>query len=141
MDEKLFIILVLFILILNIHYSIEFEEDEENIIYYINFDLSEPDLKYENESEKIENIITNERSIRIPNIKLKKEGFYFNGWTTDFIYGYEPGDVFYLNDKNTTLYPILEDKNDTTYFRFEYRVEYNRKSKAFNRNNIICLSQ
>ena len=26
---------------------------------------------------------------------------------------------------NTTFFPIFEDKNDTTYFRFEYRVEYN----------------
>ena len=126
MDKKLFIILVTFLLlIINTHYSIEFEEDEENIIYYIKFDLSEPDLKYENESEKIENIITKEDSIRIPEIKLKKEGFYFNGWTTDFIYGYEPGDIFHPKDKNTTLYPILEDKNDTTYFKFEYKVEYN----------------
>ena len=123
MDKKSFIFLtiLLLLLIINNIYSIE----EGEIIYYINFDLSDPDFKYENDSQKIENIITKENSIRIPDIKLKKEGFYFNGWTSDFIYGYEPGDVFYPKKTNTTLFPIFEDKNDTTYFRFEYRVEYN----------------
>ena len=30
-----------------------------------------------------------------------------------------------MNQKNITLFPIFEDKNDTTYFRFEYIVENN----------------
>ena len=101
-------------------------DDEENQIYYIKFDLSDKDFKYKNDSEKIEDIILiNENFITIPKILLEKEGFYFNGWTSDFIYGYAPGDKFNLKEKNTTLFPIFEDKNDTTYFRFEYKVEYN----------------
>ena len=48
MDKKSFIFLtiLLLLLIINNIYSIE----EGEIIYYINFDLSDPDFKYENES-------------------------------------------------------------------------------------------
>ena len=123
MNKKSFILLsfLLFLTINNI-YSIE-EDEEENKIYYINFDLSDPNFKFEDNSEKIENIITDSDDIRIPDTRLIKEGFYFNGWTPDFIYGYKPGSYFFMKKKNTTLFPIFEDKNDTTYFRFEYIVE------------------
>ena len=115
--------MILTLMLIDKVYSIE--EDEENQIYYIHFDLSDKDFKYKNDDETIEDIIAiNEDAITIPKILLVKEGFYFNGWTPDFIYGYEPGDRLILKEKNTTLYPIFEDKNDTTYFRFEYRVEY-----------------
>ena len=113
--------LLLLMLISNI-YSIEEDEKET---YYINFDLSNVTFKYKNESEKIENIVTNEKTINLPKIQLVKEGFYFNGWTSDFIYGFLPGEVINLKEKNTTLFPVFEDQNDTTYFRFEYKVEYN----------------
>ena len=118
-----FLFLILSILVNNIH-SLE-EEDEEFKAYYFNFDLSDPDIQYKNNSEKIENIISDSISIKLPKIILVKEGFYFNGWTQDFIYGYEPGEIFKADKTNVTLYPIFEDKNDTTYFRLEYVVEYN----------------
>ena len=124
MDKSfIFLSMILFLIINNI-YSIE-ENDEENQIYYVNFDLSDPDFKYKNSSEKIENMVTNGKSIKIPDILLVKEGFYFNGWTEDWIYGFKPGEYFKMKKKNTTLFPIFEDKKDRTYFRFEYRVEYN----------------
>ena len=30
-----------------------------------------------------------------------------------------------MDKPNITLFPIFEDKNDTTYYRFEYKIEYN----------------
>ena len=127
MEKKSFFFISLLLLLLNINYIYSIENDEEKTTYYIHFDLSDPGFKYKNESEKIDNlIITDSASIRIPTTLLVKEGFYFNGWTTDFIYGYAPGEYFKMEQINTTFFPIFEDKNDTTYFRFEYRVEYNR---------------
>ena len=126
MEKKFLLLIFLLLIIISSIYSLE-EEEEENPIYYLNFDLSDPDFKYKNSSEKNENIVTKENSFRVPFTLLEKEGFYFNGWTTDFIYGYTPGDVFTLRKrkiKNITLFPIFEDRNDETYFRFEYRVEY-----------------
>ena len=126
MDIKYSLILATLLLLLLINNTYSFEEDEdeeENKKYYIYFDLSEPNFKYEENSEKIENIITEEQSIKIPQTKLIKEGFYFNGWTADFIYGYKPGEIFILKQTNTTFFPIFENKSDTTYFRFEYIVE------------------
>ena len=118
-----FLFIIISLLVSNIH-SVE-EEDEEFKTYYFYFDLSDPSIQYKNSSEKIENIVTDSISIKIPNILLVKEGFYFNGWTEDFIYGYQPGDIFKAEKTNITLYPIFENKSDTTYFRFEYIVEYN----------------
>ena len=141
--------MILTLMLIDKVYSIE--EDEENQIYYIHFDLSDKDFKYKNDDETIEDIIAiNENAITIPKILLVKEGFYFNGWTPDFIYGYEPGDRLLLKEKNTTLYPIFEDKNDTTYFRLEYVVEYNGEitdvSKELRptnerQNHLIQISQ
>ena len=125
MEKKSFIFLfiILSILVNNIH-SVE-EEDEEFKTYYISFDLSDPDIQYKNNSEKIENIVSDSFSIKVPNVLLVKEGFYFNGWTEDFIYGYQPGDIFKAEKTNITLYPIFEDKSDRIYYRLEYIVEYN----------------
>ena len=97
MDIKYFILFrtFLFLFIIDNIYSLE----EENKIYYIYFDLSQSDFKYENNSERIENIITDSQSIKIPEIKLVKEGFYFNGWTSDFIHGYKPGNFFIMEQK------------------------------------------
>ena len=122
-NEFLLLAFVLLLIIISSIYSIE--EDEEEIKYYIFFDLSDPYFKYENNSEKIENIVANSDKITLPETKLIKEGFYFNGWTSDFIYGHKPGSLLIMKQKNITLFPIFEDKNDTTYFRFEYVVEYN----------------
>ena len=122
MDKSFLFLSMIFFLIINNIYSIE--DDEINPTYYVYFDLSDPDIKYKNSSEKIENIVTKETSIKVPSILLIKEGFYFNGWTEDFIYGYQPGNRFIMEKKNTTLFPIFEKQNDETYFRFEYRVEH-----------------
>ena len=124
MDIKYFILFRTFLFLFIIDNIYSFEEEEENKIYYIYFDLSHSNFKYENNSERIENIITDSQSIKIPEIKLVKEGFYFNGWTSDFIHGYKPGNYFMMEQKNTTLFPIFEDKSDHTYFRFEYIVEH-----------------
>ena len=122
-NHLIFLSMVLSLMIIDKVHSIE--DDEETQVFYINFDLSNEEFKYKNESEKIENIVAiNTNIIALPKILLVKEGFYFNGWTSDFIYGYAPGDTFTPKEKNTTLYPIFEDKNDTTYFRLEYKVEF-----------------
>ena len=123
MDKNFFFLSFLLLIMLIIINSIE--DEEENPTYYINFNLTNEDFKYKNDSEKIENIVTKSKIFTFPKIELIKEGFYFNGWTSDFIYGYAPGDTLSLDKTNTTFFPIFEDKNDTTYFRFEYKVEYN----------------
>ena len=125
MGKKSFIVLFIILSIL-INNILPLEEEDEGFkTYYFNFDLSDPDIQYKNNSEKIENIVSDSVSIKIPNIILVKEGFYFNGWTQDFVYGYEPGNIFKADKTNVTLFPIFEDKSDTTYFRLEYVVEYN----------------
>lgn len=122
-NHFIFLSMIISLMIIDNVYSIE--DDEENQVFYINFDLSGEDFKYKNESEKIENIVAiNTNIVTLPKILLVKEGFYFNGWTPDFVYGYAPGDRFIPQEKNTTLFPIFEDKNDTTYFRLEYKIVF-----------------
>ena len=67
------------------------EEDEEILEYYIHFDLNETDIK----SREIKDIISKSNSIKIPDIQLNKEDYFFSGWTADGVYGYEPGDISY----------------------------------------------
>jgi hypothetical protein len=125
MGKKSFIVLFIILSIL-INNILPLEEEDEGFkTYYFNFDLSHPDIQYKNNSEKIENKVSDSISIKIPNIILVKEGFYFYGWTQDFVYGYEPGDIYKADKTNVTLYQIFEDKSNTTYFRLEYVVEYN----------------
>ena len=102
MDKSfIFLSMFLFILINNI-YSIE--DDEENPIYYVNFDLSDPDFKYKNSSEKIENIVTNQTSIRIPEFLLVKDGFYFIGQKILFM---DMNQEIYLSWKKKILHFFL----------------------------------
>ena len=98
MDIKYSLILatLLLLLLINNTYSLEEDQNIYNIFcFLLHLHLSEPNFKYEENSEKIEYIITEEQSIKIPQTKLIREGFYFNGWTTDFIYRYKPGEFFY----------------------------------------------
>ena len=118
-----FLSIILFLITIKNIYSLDEEEEEE--IHYFNFDLSDPDIKYEEGAEKIENIVTNKTNILLPLTKLIKEGYYINGWTPDFIYGYKPGGSFSTKEKNITFFPIFEKKNEQIYFIFQYIVEYN----------------
>ena len=57
MDIKYFILFRTFLLLFIIDNIYSFEEEEENKIYYVYFDLSHSNFKYENDSERIENIL------------------------------------------------------------------------------------
>ena len=135
MNENLkkFKYLILFFIILFQITLVNTEEDEdpENIVYYIHFDLSNPDLIFvpnENNETKINDIISNSNSIRIPDIYLDLEYGFFSGWTEDWVYGYLPNDVFICTHKNTTLYPVIGLLNETTTYTLKYVVEFEGES-------------
>ena len=136
MKEKLFrkikhfsslIIIILFLFNLNIVKSQEDEEEEYKKDYYVHFDLSDPDIiliEKDNPNPELKDIISKSHSIKIPNVELDKEGYFFSGWTEDGIYGYEPGDTFLCNKKNVTLKPVIGELSNGEFFRFEYLVEF-----------------
>ena len=72
MFQKSFIFLS-FLFSFKIYNIYSIEDDEELVIHYINFDLSDPLIKYKNEAEKIENIVTDSNSFRNPEIQLIKD--------------------------------------------------------------------
>jgi len=96
------------------------EEDEEILEYYIHFDLSEIDIK----NPEIKDIISESKSIRIPNIQLDKEDYFFSGWTDDGVYGYEPGDNYVCKSKYTVLKPVFGLISDKRIFTLEYIVKF-----------------
>ena len=96
------------------------EEDEEILEYYIHFDLNETDIK----DPEIKDIISKSNSIKIPEIQLVKEGYFFSGWTDDGVYGYEPGDNYVCKSKYTVLKPVFGLLSDKRTFTLEYIVNF-----------------
>ena len=89
--------------------------------------MSDPDvviIDKDNSNPEIKDIITDGRTIFIPKVELDKEGYFFSGWTEDGIYGFEKGDVFLCNSKNTTLKPVFGLLEDKRTFTLEYIVDY-----------------
>ena len=119
--------LIIFIFISQLNF-IKAEEEEDNTDYIIHFDLSDPNITLvadkNNPNPEINDIITNENSIFLPKVKLNKQGYFFSGWTEDWIYGFEPGDVFLCHSKNTTLIPVFGLLSDKVTYIFEYIVEF-----------------
>lgn len=103
------------------------EDDEENKIYYVHFDLSDPDIvlkEKNNPNPELKDIISTSHSIEIPRVELDKEGYFFSGWTEDGVYGFEPGDIFICHSKNVTLKPVMGELSNREFFKFEYLVEF-----------------
>ena len=96
------------------------EEDEEILEYYIHFELNDTDIK----DSEIKDIISSSSSIKIPNIKLEKEGYFFSGWTDEGVYGYEPGDNYVCKSKYTVLKPVFGLLSDKRTFTLEYIVKF-----------------
>jgi hypothetical protein len=109
----------------------EEDEDPENMVYYVHFDLSNPDLIFipnKNNETEIKDIISKSSSNRIPDVRLDLEYGFFSGWTEDWVYGYLPGEVFVSTHKNTTLYPVLGLLDDRTTYTLKYVVEFEGES-------------
>ena len=126
-----FILIFTFSLKINLVYTEEDEDDPENSVYYIHFDLSNPDLVYipnKNNETKINDIISKSASNLLPDIYLDLENGFFSGWTEDWVYGYLPGDAFVSTHKNTTLYPVLGLLNETATYTLKYVVEFEGQS-------------
>ena len=130
--KKLNYLILFFIILFQITLvNTEEDEDPENMVYYIHFDLSNPDLIFvpnKNNETKINDIISKSASNTLPDIYLDLEYGFFSGWTEDWIYGYLPNNVFVSTHKNTTLYPVLGLLNETTTYTLKYVVEFEGES-------------
>lgn len=103
------------------------QDEEENPDYFFHFDMSDPDIVIidkDNTGLEIKDVISKSTSLSIPRVELDKEGYFFSGWTDDWIYGYEPGDIFIASSTNTTLKPVFGLLSDKRTFTFEYIVEF-----------------
>ena len=126
--NKPFSFVIIITILFFIFNSIKTEEDDDpDIPYFIHFDMSDPDiviLDKDNSNPEIKDIIQKDNFIRIPEVELDKEGYFFSGWTEDGIYGYEANDVFYCKSKNTTLKPVFGLLADKRTFTLEYVVDF-----------------
>ena len=123
-NKNYFLVILLFFQIS----LIKTDDEDENPYYFVHFDLSDPDIVLvkdkNNPNPEIKDITEKLASHKIPTVNLDKEGYFFSGWTEDWIYGYEPGDIFHSESKNTTLFPVFGLLSDKTTYRLEYKVEF-----------------
>ena len=78
----------------------------------VSFDLSDPDITYEEDDEgnilKPETVTsTHTKGVKLPKATPLKKGYTFTGWTIDGIYGYEPGDIFRNSEDEVVLKPVF----------------------------------
>ena len=63
-------------------------------------------------------------SVRLPKAVLEKEGFVFQGWTADGIYGHEAGAIIRTSDSDIILEPVFSVYKDKTVYRGVYEVDF-----------------
>lgn len=89
----------------------------------IHFDISDPDISIVPDDDLIPEIndivCSPNESVKIPDVKLKKEGLVFSGWTADGVRGYVPNSVIQAGNNDVTLTPVFYDA-----FAEQYAVEY-----------------
>ena len=115
------ILLILYLSFFN-HSFIFGQEEEENTISIIHYDISDPNITVVgSETNEIEDQV-HTGLFEITKIKLSKEGYSFYGWTIDGIYGYEPGDKCNIGRINATFIPLFSSKNDKITYPVKYQV-------------------
>ena len=106
---------------------IKSQEDDEDSDYFLHFDMSDPDIiivDKDNSHPEIKDIVSHSASIKLPDVELDKDDYFWSGWTEDWIYGFEPGDVFLCKKKNVTLKPVFGLLADKRTFTLQYIVEF-----------------
>ena len=62
-------------------------------------------------------------SVKLPDVKLEKEGYKFSGWTADGFCGFTAGEVIQFLDVQTDLKPVWVDKSDETVYKASYAMD------------------
>ncbi len=129
-------------------------EDTEKEIYTVHFDLSDPDISLYEDKEgnilPIEDFTAEPNSYNfLPEGKLVKSGYKFQGWTADGIYGYLPGDVVHVTDSDIEFKPLFVDSSDLDYHDLSYYVEIDGevvdthlelRTYPYRKNSIVKVS-
>ena len=100
----------------------------EKVTYKVHFDLSEEGVTIVPDSDgNVPEIKDVEKeynaAIFMPRAELKREGYYFTGWTADNIYGYKGGTVYRVPDHDVTITPVWNKKGDKDLHTVKFSVE------------------
>ena len=100
-------------------YKVHFDLSEEGVTIVPDSDGNVPEIK---DVEKEYNA-----AVFMPSVELKREGYYFTGWTADNIYGYKGGMVYRVPDHDVTLTPVWNKKGDSDLHTVKFSVEIDGK--------------
>ena len=93
-----------------------------------------------------ETTVTDKGYAKIPVCKLEKEGYRFQGWTVDGIYGLKAGDIVSFDEGATevTIKPVWTNDADTVYYSLFYvldKEEATRPEDLRDRKNTTWANQ
>lgn len=114
--------------------SISFGADTSEIpTYIIHYELGDDVTIVPDEDGNVPELGDEEKpynsAVFITDAKLKKDGYYFSGWTADDIYGYNGGMVYRVPDHDVTLKPVWTTKGDKDVHTVKFSVEYDDEVK------------
>lgn len=99
------------------------------------FDISENGIENPQDSDIIQRFTTDpNNSFFAPKSRLRKNGYTFAGWSADGIRGYEPNDVYRVEEKDLVFKPVFVSNNGA-YYNVEYYAELD--GEVYNTRGII----
>ena len=122
-----------------------FADAEENSKVTVSFDLSDPDIYFEEDDDgnllKPDTVTgTLTMGVKMPKEVPCKKGCTFAGWTVDGFWGYEPTDIFRTTESEVTMKPVFieaDAKVHTVIYEVEMGGEIIDTSKDLKNQKVL----
>ncbi len=95
----------------------------------IHFEYNDPDISIAEDEDgnvpelKDMNVNAND-SVRLPDVILEKDGYVFQGWTSDGVYGHAASSIIRTSDQDIVLEPVFSVYKDKTVYKIHYEVDF-----------------
>ena len=103
-----------------------FGADTEEKTYKVHFELGDDVTIVPDDEGNVPVIKDKEGTFNstliIPTAELKRDGYFFKGWTDDNVYGYIGGRVYHIPDHDVTITPVWQKKDDKVYHTVKFSV-------------------
>ena len=95
----------------------------------IHFEYNDPDISIAEDEDgnvpELKDFTANANdSVKLPDVLLEKDGYVFQGWTSDGVYGHAANSIIRTSDQDIVLEPVFSVYKDKTVYKIHYEVDF-----------------
>ncbi|HQM02857.1 MAG TPA: dockerin type I repeat-containing protein [Ruminococcus flavefaciens] len=95
----------------------------------IHFEYNDPDISIAEDEDgnvpELKDFTANANdSVKLPDVLLEKDGYVFQGWTSDGVYGHAANSIIRTSDQDIVLEPVFSVYKDKAVYKIHYEVDF-----------------